>query len=103
MDLRTVDTALIVSDLPELTATNAPETKKQVREAIKDSHNRVDFDLSKTTFLDSSGLGVLIGLHKTMASKSGSIRIVNPSQNVQQVLELTRLHRLFEIATTEPQ
>ena len=57
-------------------------------------------DLSQTRFVDSSGLGMLIALHKTMVGRGGSVRILNPTPSVQQILELTRLHRVFEIVKT---
>ena len=53
--------------------------------------------MSRTRFLDSSGLGALISIHKTLCSRQGVVRIVNPTPQVQQILELTRMHRIFEI------
>ena len=97
MQLDSQDNHLVVSDIDELTAVNATEAKSQIKGALTDAHTRIDVELSKTSFIDSSGLGVLIGLHKAMAARNGSIRIVNPTDSVQQVLELTRLHRLFEV------
>ncbi len=97
MDIKTEGNALTVSGIAELTAANSAEIKAAIKEALQSSHNRIDVDFSTTTFIDSSGLGVLIGLHKAMVSQSGSIRILNPTDSVQQVLELTRLHRLFEV------
>jgi len=47
--------------------------------------------------VDSSGLGALIALHKTMCARGGGIRILRPTPVVHQVMELTRLHRVFEI------
>ena len=88
---------LLVSDMSELNATNANQVKSEIREALTSEHTRIDLDLSTTRLVDSSGLGVLIGLHTSMAARQGSIRILNPTGTVQQVLELTRLHRLFEI------
>ena len=102
MQLETQGTELFVSDVPELTASNASDIKTEIKAAIKDTHTQIDIDLSRTGFVDSSGLGVLIGLHKTMVAKNGSIRILNPGESVQQVLELTRLHRLFEVIISNP-
>jgi anti-sigma B factor antagonist len=48
-------------------------------------------------FLDSCGLGALISLHKTACTRNGAVRLLNPTPPVQQILELTRLHRVFEI------
>lgn len=88
---------VVVSAITELTAANASSIKEEIKAGITDDHTQIDIDLSSTQFVDSSGLGVLIGLHKAMSLKGGSIRILNPTESVQQVLELTRLHRLLEI------
>lgn len=88
---------LAVSGISELAANNAAQVRDDVRQALADEHKAIEVDLSLTSFLDSSGLGSLISLHKTMVSKGGVVRLVNPTQVTEQVLELTRMHRIFEI------
>ena len=87
----------VVIGLQELVAVNAAMVRDQIRAALPAGCTSLDRDLSGMTFLDSSGLGVLISLHKTMRSRSGTLRLYQPAPSVQQVLELTRLHRVFEI------
>ncbi len=55
----------------------------------------VQIDMSRVTFLDSSGLGMLVGLHRRADVEGGSVRIVNPHARVLSVLELTRLDAMF--------
>ena len=86
-----------VSGLTELIAANAAQVRDDIRNALPASATSLDLDLSGVTFLDSSGLGALISLHKTMRSRNGTVRLINPAANVRQILELTRLHRVFEI------
>jgi anti-sigma B factor antagonist len=47
--------------------------------------------------VDSCGLGALVALHKTAAAHGGVLRLINPTPPVQQILELTRMHRIFEV------
>ncbi len=54
-------------------------------------------DLSQTRFIDSSGLGVLISLNKMIRAEGRVLKLVNPSSAAAQLIELTRLHRVFEI------
>lgn len=88
---------LKVGDIGEMSAENAAAIRESIRGALTDAITTLDVDLSATAFLDSSGLGALIALHKTMASRRGSIRVLHPKPTVQQILELTRLHRVLEI------
>lgn len=89
--------SLKVTGIGELAAGNAAQVRDDVRGALKDGHKSIDFDLSGTSFLDSSGLGTLISLHKTMMGRTGLVRLLNPTPVATQVLELTRMHRIFEI------
>ena len=61
----------------------------------------VEIDLSQTQFIDSCGLGALIAVQKCATNHNGNgavpVRLLNPTPSVQHLLELTRLHRNFEI------
>ncbi len=98
MKLESVGKTLLISGLSELNAANAGHFRDRARAAIQPEHSRVDLDLSMTRFVDSSGLGALIALNKLMNSRQGHVRILNPLPAVLQILELTRMHRVFEIA-----
>jgi len=88
---------LNISGIKELGAANSQSFRDQVRGAMTDVHRNIEIDLSQTMFVDSCGLGALISLHKTTCSRSGVVRLLNPTPPVQQILELTRMHRIFDI------
>lgn len=92
---------LQIAGPPELNAMNATPFRDQVRSSLRPEHQQIDIDFSETRFVDSSGLGALISLHKAMVGRQGRIRVVQPTPQVQQVLELTRMHRLFEIVAPQ--
>lgn len=87
----------VVTGLLELVAANAAQVRDQIRATLPATAVRLDLDLSALTFLDSSGLGTLVSLHKTLRSRNGTVRLIKPAPNVRQILELTRLDRVFEI------
>jgi anti-sigma B factor antagonist len=97
MKLSIDETTLKISGIKELGAANANSFRDQARAALKESMKHIDIDLSETMFLDSCGLGALISLHKTACTRDGVVRLLNPTPPVQQILELTRMHRIFEI------
>jgi len=100
MKLETTHETLTVSDLAELTAAQAAALRESVKTALSPEHQCLDVDLSSTRFIDSSGLGALIALNKTMSAAGGRTRLLRPTPQVLQVLELTRLHRVFEIVSS---
>lgn len=95
--MQTNGDTLSITGIKELAAANANSFRDQARAAMTDAMKVIEIDLSQTMFLDSCGLGSLISLHKTACGKNGSVRLVNPTPPVQQILELTRMHRIFEI------
>ena len=88
---------LNINGIKELGAANSKLFRDEVRAALTDQQKVIEIDLSQTLFMDSCGLGALISLHKTTCSRNGMVRLVNPTPPVQQILELTRMHRIFEI------
>jgi anti-sigma B factor antagonist len=88
---------LTISDVAELGAADSNRFRDLVRASMRDELKNIEIDLSKTHFIDSCGLGALIALHKTACSRGGLLRLRNPLPAVQQILELTRMHRIFEI------
>src|SRR5512132_4410545 len=90
---------LRVSDIAELNAINASAFRDEVRAAMPNDPESSEIDLSQTRFVDSSGLGALFALYK--AANNGhdgvTLRLVNPRPSIQQLFELTQLHKLFEL------
>ena len=94
---------LTVSNIKELAAANSDSFREEVRAALPPRIKAIDIDLSDTDFVDSCGLGALISVYKLVNNSSGSIpvRLMNPAPSIQQIFELTRLHKIFEIVKTE--
>jgi anti-sigma B factor antagonist len=69
-----------------LTAIVIPEIKEALKKEIQQLTREIVFDLQDTTMLDSSGIGLLIATSNTLAQKEGVLRVVNPSQEVFQLL-----------------
>jgi anti-sigma B factor antagonist len=87
----------VVAVRGEIDLFTAPELKKTLQEAIENGATRVVVDLSETTFLDSTALGVLIGAVKRLRSRDGSLVIVNTDANIAKTFEITGLDQIFTI------
>ena len=88
---------LRASAIAELSATNANAFRDETRHAFGREQRNIEIDLSETSAVDSCGLGALVALHKTASARGGVLRLINPTPPVQQILELTRMHRIFEV------
>lgn len=103
MDIKISRESLVVSNIPEIVAGNARTLKERILALLTDSHKAIEIDLAQTTFIDSTGLGVLISLDKAVRPRKGVVRLLNPTSSVLTVLELTRLHRVFEVVVAGPE
>jgi anti-sigma B factor antagonist len=78
----------------------APEFKQQVINAVDEGARHVVVDLSETTFIDSTTLGVLIGGVRRLREHDGDLSLVCSDRNISKIFEITGLDRVFSIATS---
>ena len=78
---------------------DAQEVRERLKLLIDKGAGKLIIDMEKVTFIDSSACAVLISAFKSMQIKSGRLVLVT-SPNVQSLIELTRLHTIFEISPT---
>ncbi|MBC2596432.1 STAS domain-containing protein [Ruficoccus amylovorans] len=72
--------------------------KQQLEETWQDTIIHVDIDFFQVDFIDSSGIGALLGVQKRLRGDGQPIRVLNAKPNVVSVIELLRLHRVFSIS-----
>jgi anti-sigma B factor antagonist len=78
-----------------LNMVSAPGLRDAVAEAITAGKARLVVDLALVEFMDSSGLGALIGALKTARRAGGDLRIAAPNEQVTLVLELSNVDRIL--------
>ena len=78
----------------------APEFKQQLLEVISQGAQVVIVDLTNTTFIDSTTLGVLVGGVKRLRSNDGRLALVCSDRNITKIFEITGLDRVFTIYPT---
>jgi anti-anti-sigma factor len=85
-----------------LTAPGVPRLRSAITELVDGGSTRIVVDLSATEFVDSSGLGALIGGLKAARLAGGDLRIAGVTEPVRRVLKLTNLDRVLrDHATAE--
>jgi anti-sigma B factor antagonist len=75
----------------------APEFKQQLLEVIGQGGKHVIVDLSDTTFIDSTTLGVLVGGVKRLRPDGGQLSLVCSDRNITKIFEITGLNKVFPI------
>jgi anti-sigma B factor antagonist len=73
----------------------APVLKARIDDLVAEGKTRLVVDLHAVDFIDSSGLGALIGGLKSARQQGGDLRIVDAGDQVRAVLKLTNLDRIL--------
>ncbi len=87
---------LYISIDGELDEHNANTVRKQFDELIKENvYRQIIVDLSGLDFMDSTGIGVLIGRYKLLKDKGVPIFISNPSKQVDKIFYMTGIYDIM--------
>jgi anti-sigma B factor antagonist len=106
MDISTreLGTTTLVDIVGDITLYNSPEVRKVLLNLLKDQRvPRVIVNLTRVNYIDSAGVASLVeGLKLSRDLKSG-FALFGLSRTAREVLELTRLIKVFEVHDTEEQ
>ena len=99
-DERLDDAIHLVGVRGEIDIFTAPEFKTLISGAIDREASVVVVDLSGATFIDSSSLGVLIGAHKRLKLREGSLTVVADHRPIVNTFKVTGLDGVFRLGRT---
>jgi len=67
-----------------------------IEETIRDEHPNIVVDMSRVTWMNSSGLGLLISALTSLRSSGGDLRLAGLSERLQRPLKITKLDTVFK-------
>jgi len=85
----------------EVDVYTAPKLKSRLIDLVDEGKYNIIIDLQKVEFMDSSGLGVLVGGLKRVKSHQGSISLVCTQENILKIFRITGLVKVFPIFSSE--
>lgn len=95
---RPLDEAVTVVVAGELDHCAAPQVRRMLDDLLADaSITRLVLDLENLTFMDSSGIGVLLGRLRTLQSRGGTLGVKNMQPQVEKLFRLSGLHRVIDV------
>ena len=74
---------------------------KYINYIEKNKIKSIVFDLEDTTFIDSSGIGFLLGRYRQIQKYQGSVTVIHVSKNVAKLLRMSGLYSLMKIEEKE--
>ncbi len=84
----------------EINLYNTQAIKESLERLTQIGKRRFYLVFEKVSYIDSSGLGVCLGVHAKLSKQAGFLRIISPSSKVRYVLELTKLQSLMQVFET---
>ena len=84
----------------EIDVYTAPLLREVLDKQVAAGRTNLVVDLEKVSFMDSPGLGVLVGRLKLVRGQNGSLRIVTAQERILKVFKITGLDKVFHIYPT---
>jgi anti-sigma B factor antagonist len=75
--------------------------KERVSSHLEQGNRQVVLNVSKLSYVDSSGLGVIVGSILAARSQGGSLRLVNPSSRLHQLLAMAKLLTVVDVCASD--
>jgi anti-sigma B factor antagonist len=77
------------------------DLRDSIREALSGTRKNIVLNLGEVSYIDSSGLGQLIGSYATVRERGGQLKLVNLQKKVVDLMQITKLLTVFETYNTE--
>lgn len=74
----------------------ADEVREEVDRMLQtEKISRLEFDFRNTEFMDSSGIGLLMGRYKLMSALGGQVKIRHAGEHIRKILMLSGIHKII--------
>ena len=84
----------------EIDVFTAPEFKSAINQTIESGLSDLIIDLTRVSYMDSSGFGTLLGATKRVRPKGGSVNLVGCNEAIERMMKITRLDTVFNLCRT---
>lgn len=97
LDTSSVGESTLVAVGGEIDVYTAPKLRERLVSLIDAGHYHLIIDLEAVDFLDSTGLGVLVGALKRVRAHQGSLRLICTQERLLKIFRITGLAKVFGI------
>jgi anti-sigma B factor antagonist len=77
------------------------QLRSAVRSVLDEGKKKIILNLADVDYIDSSGVGELVGCFTTVRNAGGELKLLNLTQKVHDVLHVTKLYTVFDIRDDE--
>lgn len=98
--IRQEGTAAIIELTGEVDLHHTPAVHKALLVMCQDKPHQLVIDMTEVSYLDSSGIGVLVEVFRRVNGYEGQFKLAGVTQRVRSVFEITRLDKFFKMYPT---
>jgi anti-sigma B factor antagonist len=102
LNTRRIDDVTVVDAAGQIVMGEPAATfRNTVRDLAANGHRKVVLNLASLSYVDSCGVGELVAFYTSLAKQGGSVKLLNPTNRVRNLIQLTGLHAVFQIFDDE--
>jgi anti-sigma B factor antagonist len=75
--------------------------RNTVRDTLKNNGKKIILNLADVNYIDSSGIGELVSSYTTVTNNGGSLKLLNLTKKIQELLAITKLLTVFQVFDNE--
>jgi len=100
--IRQVDSVTVVDISGRITlGEGCTQLRELIREQLSKSNKNLLLNLADVTYIDSSGIGELVSAYTGVAKQGGSLKLLNLTKKVHDLLQITKLYTVFDVHDDE--
>ena len=94
--IRQVGQVSVVEVIGKLTSFESGALRNSIAQLLKEGRKQILLNLSRLTYLDSSGIGDLVHTYMSVIKRGGEMKVVGLSDKVEEILKITQLYQVFQ-------
>jgi anti-sigma B factor antagonist len=99
---RLVDDVVIIDVVGKLTLSEGDELlRDKVNSLVQQGQKKILLNLAEVPYIDSAGLGEIVRTYTTVSKAGGSLKLLNLTKRIQDLLAITKLLTVFEVYDSE--
>ena len=99
IDKNHTDERTFVSVKGEIDVFTAPKLKEELSPFVDKQNHSLIVSLKGVSYMDSTGLGVFVGLFKQIKQNNGQFKLVDLSERLERLFQITGLHNIIDISS----
>jgi len=100
--IRQVDSVSVIDISGRITlGEGCTELRELIRDQLSKGNKNILLNLADVTYIDSSGIGELVSAYTGVSKQGGTLRLLNLTKKVHDLLQITKLYTVFDVYDDE--